>query len=47
MKCVNGELCDLAKMVKIVAKDSNVSEDVVIDAVKKLLENYEEECNRT
>ena len=41
MECVNGELCDLAKMVKEVAKESNVSEEVVIEAVKKLLTSYE------
>lgn len=40
MKCENEKCCDLAKMVRTVSEENNVSEAEVIEAVKKLLEGY-------
>ena len=45
MKCINEEYCDLAKMVKNIEEESNVSESEVIEAVKQLLEGYSKKEN--
>ena len=40
MECGNEKCCDLAKMVKKVAEEQNVTEQEVMKAVEKWLANY-------
>jgi len=40
MECSNENYCDIAKMVKKVAEEQNVTEKDVMEAVKRWLENY-------
>jgi len=40
MECSNEKYCDIAKMVKKVAEEQNVTEKDVMEAVKRWLENY-------
>lgn len=40
MECENKKCCDIAKMIKRVAEEQNVTEKEVMKAVEKWLENY-------
>lgn len=40
MECSNEKCCDIAKMIKKVAEEKNVTEKEVMEAVKKWLANY-------
>jgi len=40
VKCTGEKYCDLAKMIEKVSKECDVPESDVMEAVKKLIENY-------
>jgi len=40
MQCINEKECEIMQMVRKVAADNKVSEEKVMEALKKWVENY-------